>query len=101
MKLFSVLFCLFAFAAGLFAAPVDESSWKLVAQGDDLALSLTLPDNAHAYEATTGPILPDGVAPVSAPAPKQEKDAMTGELDSFYVGPGVITWILPQTAAVA
>ena len=100
MKLFSVLFCLFAFAAVLFAAPVDESSWKLAAQGDDLALSLTLPDNAHAYEASTGPVLPDGVAPVSAPAPKQEKDAVTGELDSFFVGPGVITWVLPQTAAV-
>jgi thiol:disulfide interchange protein len=100
MKLFSVLFCLFAFAAGLFAAPVDEKSWTLAAQGNDLALSLTLPDNAHAYEASTGPVLPDGVAPVSAPAPKQEKDAVTGELDSFYVGPGVITWILPQSAAV-
>ena len=100
MKLFSVLFCLFAFAAGLAAAPVDESSWKLAAQGDDLALSLTLPDNAHAYEASTGPALPDGVAPASAPAPKQEKDAVTGELDSFYVGPGVITWVLPQAAAV-
>ncbi len=101
MKLFSVFFCLFAFAAGLFAAPpVNEDSWVLAAQGNDLALSLTLPDNAHAYEASTGPVLPDGVAPVSAPAPKQEKDAVTGELDSFYVGPGVITWILPQTAAV-
>ena len=101
MKLFSVFFCLFAFAAGLFAAPpVNEDSWTLAAQGNDLALSLTLPENAHAYEASTGPVLPDGVAPVSAPAPKQEKDAMTGELDSFYVGPGVITWILPQAAAV-
>ena len=99
MKLFSVLFCLFVFAAGLFAAPVDESSWKLAAQGDNLAISLTLPDNAHAYEASTGPVLPDGVAPVSAPVPKQEKDAVTGELDSFYVGPGVITWILPKAAA--
>lgn len=100
MKLFSVFFCLFAFAAGLFAAPVDESSWVLAAQGDDLALSLTLPDNAHAYEASTGPVLPDGVAPITAPAPKQEKDAVTGELDSFYVGPDVITWALPQAAAV-
>ena len=100
MKFFSVFFCFFAFAAGLLAAPVDESSWALAAQGDGLALSLTLPENAHAYEATTGPVLPDGVAPISAPAPKQETDAMTGELDSFYVGPGVLTWILPQTAAV-
>ena len=100
MKLFSVFFCLFAFAAGLLAAPpVNEDSWALAAQGDDIALSLTLPDNAHAYEASTGPVLPDGVAPVSAPAPKQEKDAVTGELDSFYVGPGVLTWILPQSAA--
>ena len=55
MKLFSVLFCLFAFAAGLAAAPVEESSWTLASQGDDLALSLTLPENAHAYEASTGP----------------------------------------------
>ena len=101
MKLFSVFFCLFAFAAGLFAAPpVNEDSWKLAAQGDNLALSLTLPDNAHAYEASTGPVLPDGVAPVSAPAPKQEKDVVTGELGSFYVGPGVITWVLPQAAAL-
>ena len=99
MKLFSVLFCLFAFAAGLAAAPVEESSWTLAAQGDDLALSLTLPDNAHAYEASTGPVLPDGVKPVSAPAPKQETDALTGEPESFYVGPGVVTWILPRTAA--
>lgn len=101
MKLFSVFFCLFAFAAGLFAAPpVNEDSWKLAAQGDNLALSLTLPDNAHAYEASTGPVLSDGVAPVSAPAPKQEKDVVTGELGSFYVGPGVITWVLPQAAAL-
>ena len=101
MKLFSVFFCLFAFAAGLFAAPpVNEDSWTFAAQGDDLALSLTLPANAHAYEASTGPVLPDGVSPISAPAPKQEKDAMTGELDSFYVGPGVLTWVLPQAAAV-
>ncbi len=99
MKLFSVLFCLFAFAAGLAAAPVDESSWTLAAQGDDLALSLTLPENAHAYEASTGPVLPDGVKPVSAPAPKQETDALTGEPESFYVGPGVVTWILPRAAA--
>ncbi|MBP5585913.1 MAG: thioredoxin family protein [Lentisphaeria bacterium] len=101
MKIFSVFFCLFVFAAGLFAAPpVNEDSWALAAQGDDLALSLTLPDNAHAYEASTGPVLPDGVAPITAPAPKQEKDAVTGELDSFYVGPGVLTWILPKSAAV-
>ncbi len=99
MKLFSVLFCLFAFAAGLIAAPVDEKSWKLAAHGDGLALSLTLPADAHAYEATTGPVLPDGVKPVSAPAPKQETDALTGEPESFYVGPGVVTWILPKTAA--
>ena len=100
MKLFSVFFCLFAFAAGLFAAPVGEDSWTLATQGDDFALSLALPDDAHAYEATTGPVLPDGVKPVSAPAPKQETDAMTGEPESFYVGPGVVTWILPQAAAV-
>ena len=100
MKIFSVLFCLFVFAAGICAAPVDENSWKLAAQGDDLALSLTLPENAHAYESSTGPVLPDGVKPVSAPAPKQETDALTGEPDSFYVGPGVITWVLPQAAAV-
>ena len=100
MKFFSVFFCLVAFAAGLFAAPpVNEDSWTLAAQGDDLALSLVLPENAHAYEATTGPVLPDGVKPVSAPAPKQETDAMTGEPDSFYVGPGILTWILPQAAA--
>ncbi len=99
MKLFSVLFCLFAFAAGLAAAPVDESSWTLAAQGDDLALSLTLPENEHAYKASTGPVLPDGVKPVSAPAPKQETDALTGEPESFYVGPGVVTWILPRTSA--
>ena len=101
MKIFSVFFCLFAFAAGLFAAPpVNEDSWTLAVQGDGFALTLTLPENAHAYEASTGPVLPDGVKPVSAPAPKQEKDAMTGELDSFYVGPGVLTWILPQSAAI-
>ena len=48
MKLFSVFFCLFAFAAGLFAAPpVNEDSWALAAQGDDLALSLALPANAQ------------------------------------------------------
>ena len=102
MKIFSVFFCLFAFAAGLFAAPpVNEDSWGLAVQGDNLTLTLTLtlPDNVHAYETSTGPVLPDGVAPVSVPAPKQEKDAMTGELDSFYVGPGVLTWILPQSAA--
>ena len=99
LKLFSVLFCLFAFAAGLAAAPVDESSWTLAAQGDDFALSLALPENAHAYEASTGPVLPDGVKPVSAPAPKQETDALTGEPESFYVGPGVVTWVLPRAAA--
>jgi thiol:disulfide interchange protein len=100
MKALSVLFCLFALAAGLFAAPVNEDSWTLAAQDDGLAISLTLPENAHAYEATTGPVLPDGVKPVSAPAPKQETDAMTGELESFFVGPGVVTWVLPQAAAV-
>ena len=101
MKSFFVFFCLFAFAAGLFAAPpVNEDSWTLAAQGGDLALSLALPENAHAYEASTGPVLPDGVKPVSAPEPRQETDAMTGEPESFYVGPGVLTWILPQSAAV-
>ena len=99
MKLFSVLFCLFLFSAGLFAAPVNEDSWALDARGNDLKLSLTLPENAHAYEASTGPVLPDGVDPVSAPVPEQDTDAMTGEPESFYVGPGVVTWILPQTAA--
>ena len=34
-----------------------------------------------------------------APAPKQETDALTGEPESFYVGPGVVTWILPRAAA--
>ena len=59
MKIFSVFFCLFVFAAGLFAAqPVTENSWTLAAQGDDLALSLALPDNAHAYEVSTGPVPP-------------------------------------------
>ncbi|MBR4254483.1 MAG: thioredoxin family protein [Lentisphaeria bacterium] len=100
MKCLSVFFCLFAFVAGLFAAPVNMDSWALAAQGDDLALTLTLPANAHAYETTTGPVLPDGVKPVSAPAPKQETDAMTGELESFYVGPGIVTWVLPRAAAV-
>jgi thiol:disulfide interchange protein len=99
MKLFSVLLCFFAIAAGLHAAPVDENSWSLAAQGDGLALSLTLPVGAHAYEASTGPVLPDGVKPVSAPEPKQETDAMTGEPESFYVGPGVATWILPLASA--
>ena len=100
MKFFSALFCFFAFAAALFAAqPVTADSWTLSVQDGNLAITLTLPDNAHAYEATTGPVLPDGVALVSAPAPKQELDALTGELDSFYVGPGVVTWILPQAAA--
>ena len=92
MKSCFVFFFLFAFAAGLLAAPVDESSWALATQEDGLALSLALPENAHAYEASTGPVLPDGVKPITAPAPKQETDAMTGELDSFYVGPGVLTW---------
>jgi len=100
MKLFSILFCFFAFAAGLLAAPVNEDSWTLAAQGNDLALSLSLPENAHAYEATTGPVLPEGVRPVSAPEPRQETDAMTGEPESFFVGPGVVTWVLPRSAAV-
>ena len=100
MKIFSALLCFFAFAAALFAAqPVTADSWTLSVQDGNLVLALTLPDNAHAYETSTGPVLPDGIAPVSAPAPKQELDALTGELDSFYVGPGVVTWILPQAAA--
>ena len=101
MKLFSVFFCFFAFAVSIFAAPpVTADSWTLTEQEDGaLVLTLTLPDNAHAYEATTGPVLPDGVKAVSAPVPKQEIDALTNELDSFYVGPGVMTWILPQAAA--
>ena len=100
MKSFSVFFCFFAFVLGLFAAqPVTEDSWTLTAQDGNLALTLVLPDNAHAYEATTGPVLPDGVEAVSAPEPKQEIDALTEELESFYVGPGVMTWILPPAAA--
>ena len=101
MKICSVLFCFFAFAAALFAAaPVTADSWKLTVQDGNLALALTLPANAHAYEASTGPVLPDGIAPVSAPEPKQEIDALTEELESFFVGPGVVTWILPQAAAI-
>ena len=101
MKFFSVFFCFFAFTLGLFAAPpVTADSWTLTAQDGNLALTLTLPANAHAYEASTGPVLPDGVAPVSAPEPKQEIDALTEELESFYVGPGVITWILPQSLQI-
>jgi len=101
MKFFSAFFCFFAFAASLFAAqPVTKDSWTLTARDGDLALSLALPDNAHAYEATTGPILPEGVKPITSPAPKQEIDALTEELESFYVGPGIVTWILPQAAAV-
>ena len=100
MKVFSVFFCFFALAAALFAAPpVTSDSWTLTVQDGNLALALTLPANAHAYESSTGPILPDGVKPVSAPEPKQEIDALTEELESFYVGPGAMTWILPQTAA--
>ena len=101
MKIFSAFFCFFALAAALFAAqPVNEESWTLAVQDGNLALVLTLPAKAHAYEASTGPVLPEGVTPVAAPAPKQERDALTGELDSFYVGPGIVTWILPQAAAV-
>ena len=85
MKSFFVFLCLFAFAAGLFAAPVNEDSWTLAVKDGTLALSLALPDGAHAYEASTGPVLPDGVAAVAAPEAKQEVDALTGELDSFFV----------------
>ena len=100
MKIFSVLICFFAFALGLFAAPpVTSDSWTLTVQDGSLTLTLTLPANAHAYESSTGPVLPDGVAPVSAPEPKQEIDALTEELESFFVGPGVVTWILPRAAA--
>ena len=71
MKLFSVFFCFFAFTVAIFAAPpVTADSWTLTGQEDGaLVLTLTLPDNAHAYEATTGPVLPDGVKAVSAPVP--------------------------------
>ncbi len=101
MKFFSVFFCFFAFTLGLFAAPpVTADSWTLSIQDGNFALTLTLPANAHAYESSTDPVLPDGVAPISAPEPKQEIDALTEELESFYVGPGVMTWILPQTAAI-
>ena len=100
MKILSALICFFSFAAALFAAPpVTEDSWTLAVQDGSLALALTLPANAHAYESSTGPVLPDGVAPVSKPTPKQEIDALTEELESFFVGPGVVTWILPQSAA--
>ena len=99
MKSFSVFFFLFAFAAGLFAAPVNEDSWTLAVQDGALALSLALPDGAHAYEASTGPVLPDGVAAVSAPEAKQEVDVLTGELDSFFVGPAELNWLLPTEAA--
>ena len=79
MKFFSALICFFALAATLFAVqPVTADSWTLAVQDGNLAITLRLPDNAHAYEATTGPVLPDGVAPISAPTPKQEcaSDAM-------------------------
>ena len=100
MKLFSVLFCFLAFVFTLAAAqPVTADSWTLTARDGNLALTLTLPANAHAYESSTGPVLPDGVKAVSAPEPKQEIDALTGELESFFVGPGVLTWILPPAAA--
>ena len=99
MKSFSVFFYLFAFAAGLFAAPVNDDSWTLAVKDGALALSLVLPDGAHAYEASTGPVLPDGVAAVSAPEAKQEVDALTGEPDSFFVGPAELNWLLPAEAA--
>ena len=100
MKILSALICFFSFAAALFAAPpVTADSWTLTVQDGNLALTLALPANAHAYESSTGPVLPDGVAPISVPAPKKEIDALTEELESFFVGPGVVTWILPQSAA--
>ena len=99
MKIFSALFCFFALAAVLFAAaPVTADSWTLTVQDGNFAITLTLPASAHAYESSTGPVLPDGVTPVSKPEPKQEIDALTEELESFYVGPGVVTWLLPQAA---
>ena len=100
MKHLAILICLFVFSVAVSAAPpVTEDSWSLAGQDGALTLSLTLPDRAHAYEVSTGPVLPDGVEAVSAPEAKQETDAMTGELDSFYVGPGVLTWVLPAEAA--
>jgi len=100
MKLFSALFAFLAFTTVLFSAPpVTEDSWTLTGLRGDLALTLELPDDAHAYEATTGPVLPDGVKAISAPEPKKETDALTGEPESFYVGPGIVTWILPLSAA--
>ena len=100
MKYISALCCFLAFFFTLAAAqPVTGESWTLTARDGDLVLTVTLPDGAHAYEASTGPVLPDGVSPVSAPEPKQETDVLTGELESFYVGPGVLTWVLPPAAA--
>ena len=100
MKYFAAFLTLFVFSVLASAAqPVTADSWTLAAQDGALSLSLTLPDGAHAYEASTGPVLPDGVAAVSAPVPKQETDALTGEPDSFYVGPGVLNWVLPAEAA--
>ena len=100
MKQFAVFICLFVLSAlAMGAQPVTADSWTLAVQDGALALSLALPDGAHAYEASTGPVLPDGVAAVSAPEAKQEIDALTEELESFFVGPGVVTWILPQSAA--
>jgi len=100
MKIFSVLFCFFAFVFTLAAAqPVTKESWTLATQDGVFALSLALPANAHAYESSTGPVLPDGVKAVSAPEPKQEIDALTEEPESFFVGPGTLTWLLPPAAA--
>ena len=96
MKIFSFLFCFFAFVFALAAAqPVTADSWKLAAQDGQYALSLTLPDGAHANESSTGPVLPDGVKAVSAPEPKRDDN----EPEPFFVGPGVLTWILPPAAA--
>lgn len=100
MKQFAVFVCLFVFSAlATGAQPVTADSWTLAVRDGALALSLTLPDGAHAYEASTGPALPDGVAAVSAPEAKQEIDALTGEPDSFFVGPAELHWLLPPEAA--
>ena len=100
MKQFVVFVCLFVLSAlAMGAQPVTADSWTLAVQDGALTLSLTLPDGAHAYEASTGPVLRDGVAPVAAPEAKQEVDALTGELDSFFVGPAELNWLLPSEAA--